>query len=39
MAGPGPDCLVFDAGFMGMDGIHSSFAGSEISTTDLHIGL
>ncbi|KAL5050449.1 hypothetical protein BDW71DRAFT_125812 [Aspergillus fruticulosus] len=39
MAGPGPDCLVFDAGFMGMDGIHSSFAGSEISTSDLHIGL
>ncbi|KAL6236577.1 hypothetical protein BDW75DRAFT_239091 [Aspergillus navahoensis] len=39
MAGPGPDCLAFDAGFMGMDGIHSSFAGSEISTSDLHIGL
>ncbi|KAL4980321.1 hypothetical protein BDW66DRAFT_53868 [Aspergillus desertorum] len=39
MAGPGPDCLVFDAGFMGMDGIHLPFAGSEISTSDLHIGL
>ncbi|KAL4906590.1 hypothetical protein BDW74DRAFT_176906 [Aspergillus multicolor] len=39
MAGPSPDCLVFDAGFMGMDGIDSSFASSEISTTDLHIGL
>ncbi|KAL4921056.1 hypothetical protein BDW62DRAFT_198501 [Aspergillus aurantiobrunneus] len=39
MEGPAPDCLVFDAGFMGMDGIHSSFAGSQISTPDLHIGL
>ncbi|KAL4808926.1 hypothetical protein BDV18DRAFT_91983 [Aspergillus unguis] len=39
MAGPGPDCLVFEAGFMGLDGLHSSFGGSEISTTDLHIGL
>ncbi|KAL4925582.1 forkhead box transcription factor [Aspergillus undulatus] len=34
MAGPGPDCLVFDAGFMGMDGIHSPFA-----TADLSVGL
>ncbi|KAL2868022.1 uncharacterized protein BJX67DRAFT_380576 [Aspergillus lucknowensis] len=38
MAGPNPDCLVFDAGFMAWDGIHSSFAASEISTADLHVG-
>ncbi|KAL2819368.1 hypothetical protein BDW59DRAFT_122127 [Aspergillus cavernicola] len=39
MAGPGPDCLVFDSGFMGWDGLHSPFAAAEISTSDLHIGL
>ncbi|KAL3468431.1 hypothetical protein BJX64DRAFT_282603 [Aspergillus heterothallicus] len=39
MAGPGPDCLVFDTGFMSWDGMHPSFANSEISTADLHVGL
>lgn len=39
MAGPSSDCLVFDAGFMGMSGVHSPFAVSEISASDLHIGL
>ncbi|KAL2833200.1 hypothetical protein BJY01DRAFT_93789 [Aspergillus pseudoustus] len=39
MAGPGPDCLVFDTGFMAWDGMHPSFANSEISTADLHVGL
>ncbi|KAJ0420033.1 hypothetical protein BJY00DRAFT_313506 [Aspergillus carlsbadensis] len=39
MAGPGPDCLVFDTGFMAWDGMHPSFANSEISTSDLHVGL
>ncbi|KAL4873295.1 hypothetical protein BDV12DRAFT_192775 [Aspergillus spectabilis] len=47
MAGPGPDCLVFDTtGFMGLDGcgagIHSSFGvgvGSGIESPDLHVGL
>ncbi|KAL3474201.1 hypothetical protein BJX99DRAFT_271856 [Aspergillus californicus] len=42
MAGSGPDCLVFDTGFMGWDGLHSSFAATaaaEIATADLHMGM
>lgn len=38
MAGPSSDCLVFDTGFIGMGGVHSPFADSEISALDLHIG-
>ncbi|KAL4962289.1 forkhead box transcription factor [Aspergillus stella-maris] len=41
MAGPGPDCLVFDAGFMGMDGVHSighsPFGGSPAA--EMSVGL
>ncbi|KAL5343313.1 hypothetical protein BJX70DRAFT_408197 [Aspergillus crustosus] len=44
MAGPSPDCLVFDTtGFMGLDecgaGIHSSFGVGIVETSDLHVGL
>ncbi|OJJ03573.1 hypothetical protein ASPVEDRAFT_43054 [Aspergillus versicolor CBS 583.65] len=39
MAGPSSDCLVFDTGFMGMGGVHSPFSVSEISASDLQVGL
>ncbi|KAL4955859.1 hypothetical protein BDW69DRAFT_182131 [Aspergillus filifer] len=40
MAGPGPDCLVFDAGFMGMDGVHSmAHTFGESPAAEMSVGL